>query len=862
LPNSLIVEILGNGKQFAQSIDEASNKTARLGKAAKIAGTAILGGLAYGLDKSVEAAVKAQTSTARMDQAFKQSGLSAKTFAGQIDHAEQSARNLGFANSDVRESLGSLVIATKSGKESFKDLGIAEDLARFKHIGLTDSTKMLTTAMAGSTKAVHALGLNIIPVTSAVDRVNQEFKVHTGRAYEAAKATAELADKQATAKEIIAAVTDKVHGQAQAFAETAAGKMQTFKAQLESIGESIGQVVLPALESFASVLAKVAGWLAQHQTVAKILVAGLAALGVTLVAIIPLVTAFGTALAFVAANPIVLLVAGIALLAGAIAAAVLAPQKFEAALEKMGVSAGTAKAIVTDLQGVFTDFKAVVEALLPTIEAIFEGIVEEIKGAFTVIKGIFDVIDGLLHGNWSQVWTGLKDIVSGSLQAIEGLLQAATAVLGSIMTAILGAMWSAVQSGWQTIENFFGGIGGDITSAIGDLGSLLATAGTDVISGLYNAAVTAWNTATSWFKGIPQAILAAIGGVATLLAQKGQDILTGLWNGAKNVWSNVASWVGGIPGKIKDAIGGVAQLLTDKGKAVLNSLWDGAKDVWNTVKSWFGDLGSKARTAVGDVGRLLYDKGKQVLTGLWDGAKNVWATVTGWFRDLGGKIKDALGDLSRLLYSSGIALLKGLESGIVSEAKHLYSVVSGIAGKIAGFFPHSPAKEGPLSVPINWGAYLTDGLSQGGEVLYSGMAAILGTPLANIMSAALSSTIVGVIQAAAAGIPDLVTATLGQQAAGAPHGTLNPTPPPTKTTGGTGLIPHMAVGGIVRTPTLALIGEKGPEAVVPLNQMNGGPPVYNFNFPNYVGSKQELTNMIQQQLLRLQLRGGQALLPG
>jgi phage-related minor tail protein len=35
-------------------------------------------------------------------------------------------------------------------------------------------------------------------------------------------------------------------------------------------------------------------------------------------------------------------------------------------------------------------------------------------------------------------------------------------------------------------------------------------------------------------------------------------------------------------------------------------------------------------------------------------------------------------------------------------------------------------------------------------------------------------------------------------------------------------IPRLADGGIVSSPTLALIGEAGPEAVVPLNRMSTG----------------------------------------
>jgi phage-related minor tail protein len=44
---------------------------------------------------------------------------------------------------------------------------------------------------------------------------------------------------------------------------------------------------------------------------------------------------------------------------------------------------------------------------------------------------------------------------------------------------------------------------------------------------------------------------------------------------------------------------------------------------------------------------------------------------------------------------------------------------------------------------------------------------------------------------------------------------------PTQVAGRMGL-PRMAEGGIVSSPTLALIGEAGPEAVVPLDRMGTG----------------------------------------
>ena len=49
-------------------------------------------------------------------------------------------------------------------------------------------------------------------------------------------------------------------------------------------------------------------------------------------------------------------------------------------------------------------------------------------------------------------------------------------------------------------------------------------------------------------------------------------------------------------------------------------------------------------------------------------------------------------------------------------------------------------------------------------------------------------------------------------------------------------IPMMAAGGIVNSPTLAMIGEAGPEAVIPLNKMGGGSKTYNITVNAGAGS--------------------------
>ena len=50
-----------------------------------------------------------------------------------------------------------------------------------------------------------------------------------------------------------------------------------------------------------------------------------------------------------------------------------------------------------------------------------------------------------------------------------------------------------------------------------------------------------------------------------------------------------------------------------------------------------------------------------------------------------------------------------------------------------------------------------------------------------------------------------------------------------------GSLPYLARGGIVTGPTLAMIGERGPEAVIPLNRAGGMGPVYNITVQAGVG---------------------------
>ena len=279
-------------EQFDRAMTTSETKMHKVGKVAGVAGLAIAGGLAYGLDKSVKAAMEAQTSTARLEQAFSRAGLQAGKYAKQVSTLESSGRKLGFTDEQTKEALGSLLTATHNMTTASKDLSIAQDIARFKHIDLISATKMLTMAQAGSQRATKQLGISVQAVTTQQDAVKTAYqqltpaqKKATEATYKHDLATAKLIDHQKTANLVIQTVRDRLKGQADAYSQTAAGGMEQFKAQLNHLEVSMGTGLLPILGTVATALSGLVDWFSRNHAVAKALVIGLGILAGTLLTI-------------------------------------------------------------------------------------------------------------------------------------------------------------------------------------------------------------------------------------------------------------------------------------------------------------------------------------------------------------------------------------------------------------------------------------------------------------------------------------------------------------------------------------------------------------------------------------------------
>ncbi|XVV06344.1 phage tail protein [Actinosynnema sp. CA-248983] len=96
------------------------------------------------------------------------------------------------------------------------------------------------------------------------------------------------------------------------------------------------------------------------------------------------------------------------------------------------------------------------------VRPVFANIASTVSGTLTFLQGLLDTVMGVITGDWSRAWNGLKDILSGALQAAWGAANLATGGLLDLIASLPRR----------------------ILDALGDLGSLLVEAGRNIIRGL------------------------------------------------------------------------------------------------------------------------------------------------------------------------------------------------------------------------------------------------------------------------------------------------------------------------------------------------------------------------------------------
>ena len=422
----------------------------------------------------------------------------------------------------LRNVILSLYAPTDTAAEELKTLGIQTKDADGNVRNFQDVLKDLSGSLDGLSESDRLNAINTIFNKADIAGVNALLSNCTDRWDELSSTIDNAGD---AAEQMSDTQLDNLNGQ-----------LTILMSGLEGLAIAFGEALLPLVKDVTAFIQSVVTWLnnlndEQIQTITKVLefaaalgpilligskvVAGLNSIVTLITNFAPLVSAFGSTIAGLAA-PILAVIAII------VALKLAWDNNFGGMRDKLTEFADTVTDRVTVianfLQTVFTAFMVVITELWNSnwmnIRLIFEDVWNAIETIFSsviaVLTNAISLFLNVITGNWSGAWENIK--------------------------AIFGAVWDAIVSllnlGLDSILNLFG----VILPSIGQ-------AATNAWNAIKTAFINVWNAIMSWFKEAIHDPEGTILGVADALFNAGASIFTSLWNGLKSIWSSITSWV-------------------------------------------------------------------------------------------------------------------------------------------------------------------------------------------------------------------------------------------------------------------------------------------------------------------------------
>lgn len=355
MARQLVLELVGDSSKLSKALNEADGKagvfSSGLGKLAGAAAGWIAGAkiLDFGKD-AVTAFTESAQAQSKLELALKNSSATVGVHAAEFDKLNKELAKHVLADDDVIAATEAQMVTFGASKEQIKEMiPTVLDFAAKMGIDAPTAADLFDKASLGSTKALKALGI------------------------EGYKPTGDKANDLANIQGLVA---EKTKGAAQAQLD-AAGPGAKLNKSMDELKETAGKFLVPALQSVSDVAIGVTDFFAAHPE-AMLLVGAVAALtaAVWLVNTATAVFAAEGAIATAAtsawaaaqwvltaalnANPIGLIVIGIAALIGGL---VLAYQHSETFRNIVQGAFGAVKTAVEAVVGFFKDLPGALEAV-------------------------------------------------------------------------------------------------------------------------------------------------------------------------------------------------------------------------------------------------------------------------------------------------------------------------------------------------------------------------------------------------------------------------------------------------------------------------------------------------------------------
>ncbi|HGQ3060162.1 TPA: hypothetical protein ACLY9X_001389 [Streptococcus pneumoniae] len=272
-----------------------------------------------------------------------------------------------------------------------------------------------------------------------------------------------------------------------------------------------------------------------------------------------------------------------------------------------------------------------------------------------------------------------------------------------------------------------------------------------------------WDTVVEFAKTAWQGLCDFISGICRAIG----EFFSGLWTKLQEIFEPIGQWFGEKFQQAWDAIVNIFSGIGEWFSGVFQGAWDAIVNIFTPIGSWFGQRWADVTSALANIGAWFTD----IFQKAWTGLTNIFSKLGLWFGERWTDVTSVLANVS---------------SWFGNMFTSAYNAVKNAFSSIGGFF--SGVWSTVQSIFVNAGQKVGSAV---GGAFKSAVNAVLGT-IENVVNGFIGmiNGVLGVVR----NLPGLGWV-----------GSVS-----------TVSLPRLARGGIVDSPTIAMIGEAGKEAVVPL----------------------------------------------
>lgn len=407
-----------------------------------------------------------------------------------------------------------------------------------------------------------------------------------------------------------------------------------------------------------------------------------------------------------------------------------------------------------------------------------------------VLEGLIDFIAGVFTGDWQRAWEGIKtffssiweaikNIVSAVWGAIKAIISTALGVISSVISTVLNTIKTIFSTIWEAIKTLINTVWNAIKSIISTTINTIST----IISTVLNAIKTTFstifesikNTVTTIFNAIKTFITTTINTISTTLSTvlniiktTFSTILESIKNTVTTVFNAIKTFITTTINTISTTISTVLNVIKTTFSTILESIKNTVTTVFNAIKSTITTIINAISTTISTVLNSIKTTFSTILESIKSTVNTIFNAIKSTITTIMGTIQSGISTALSSIKTTWSNMWESMKTTVINIFNGIWSAIKGVINSIIG------------------------GIEKMANGVINGI---------NGMIRALNKL--------SFDVPDWVPE-IGGKTFGFNISTI-----------GNISIPRLAKGGVVDQATIAMIGEAGQEAVVPLENNTG-----------------------------------------